>query len=441
VSIWLVAVTVALLVGNGFFVGAEFVLTAARRSRIEQLANEGNTRARAALAAIKELPLMLAGAQLGVTIASLLLGYVSEPAIAHAIESALEDVAGVPPGVIHTVSFLIALGLVVFFHTIVGEMAPRNMAISDPERGALWLALPFRAFVTLFRPFIHLLNLLAAGVLRLMGIEPGDERGRAPTLDEIGLMISESARHGQLGASQHRLLFGAIVFGELDAATVMVPRTELTAMPVTATPRDIEARLLDTGHSRYPIYAQDLDHVIGFFHAKDLLRIGHNAYHQPLPPRLIRHMLVVPESRKLHPLLLDMRRQRNHFALVVDEHGGTAGIVTIEDVIEELVGEIRDEYDDSELGIERLNDRQFVVPGVLRLHEAADRLGLELPEGDYETVAGFLMDKLQRIPTRRDVIEHNGWRLRVRTMHRRRVVQVLVERLQAREEVPADTRL
>ncbi|MGH2735164.1 MAG: hemolysin family protein [Actinomycetota bacterium] len=207
----------------------------------------------------------------------------------------------------------------------------------------------------------------------------------------------------------------------------MVPRTEMKAVPMTATPADVERLVLETGHSRFPVCGEGLDNVVGFFHSKDLLKVPPDEFERPLPGRFIRQMLVVPESRKLHPLLFDMRRQRKQFALVIDEHGGTAGIVTIEDLIEELVGEIRDEYDDSELGIERLGDGRFLVPGTLRLHEAAERIGVELPEGEYETVAGFLMDRLQRIPKRRDAVKYQRWTLIVRTLHRRRVVQVLIE--------------
>jgi CBS domain containing-hemolysin-like protein len=207
----------------------------------------------------------------------------------------------------------------------------------------------------------------------------------------------------------------------------MVPRVEMVSLPVTSTPTAFERVVVETGHSRIPVFVQDIDHVLGFFHAKDLLRIDPAARNEPINRELVRPMLVVPESRKVQDLLLDMRRERRHFALVVDEHGGTAGIVTIEDVVEELVGEIRDEYDVSELGIEQLTDNRFLVPGTLRIHEAADHLGVTLPEGDYETVAGFLMDRLGRVPKRRDDVVCDGWRLRVRTMNRRRVVQVIIE--------------
>ena len=426
-SLWLLLVAVGLLIANGFFVGAEFALTASRRSKLEQLGKGGSRSALVALASVRELSLMLAGAQLGITMASLGLGFVAEPAIAHLIEGGLDNLVELPAGLLHTISFVIALTIVVFFHMVVGEMAPKNVAIAEPEKSALIIALPFRLFVNVFRPFIHLLNMTANGLLRLMGVEPVDELHSTHSAQEIGSMIAQSAREGMLDRFEHKLLSGAIVFSDLDAASVMVPRTELTAVPITATPADIERLVLETGHSRFPVFGDSLDHMLGFFHSKDLLKIPSDSLDRPLPHQFVRQMLIVPESKKLHPLLFEMRRDRRHFALVIDEHGGTAGVVTIEDLIEELVGEIRDEHDDAEFGIERLGGNRFLAPGSLRIHEAAELLGMNLPAGDYETVAGWIMDRLQRIPRRRDEVKHEGWSVRVRTMHRRRVVQVLIE--------------
>jgi CBS domain containing-hemolysin-like protein len=427
VNWWLLAATVGLLVANGFFVGAEFAVIAARRTKIDKLAESGDLRARLAQKSIKELSFMLAGVQLGITMASLALGAVAEPAVAHLIEIGIESFAELPSGVLHTISFVIALTIVVFFHMVIGEMAPKNIAIAEPERTALWVAIPLRIYANLFRPFIRLLNGIANAGIRLFGVEPQEERTEVHTAGELRAMIADSAREGMVGAFEERLLSGAIGFGTRDAASIMVPRTEMVAVPSTVTPAELERNVLETGHSRFPVYAGDVDNVIGFVHSKDLLKIAPRDRSRPLDRRWIRQMLVVPESLRLHPLLVNMRRERRQFALVVDEHGGTAGIVTLEDLLEELVGEIRDEYDFSEAGVEQLSDRRFLVPGSYPIYEAGERLGVDLPEGEYETVAGFLMDRLGRIPRRRDVVEHDGWRLRVRAMHRRRVVQVLIE--------------
>lgn len=424
---WLLVATLLLLLANAFFVAMEFALIAARRTKMEQLASEGNRQAAFALKSIRELSFMLAGAQLGITMASLGLGAVGEPAIARIIEGALDPIE-LSPAVLHSTSFVIALTIVVFLHMVVGEMAPKNVAIAEPERSSLLMAIPARLYANLFRPFIRLLNAMSNGVLRLVGVQPRDELLSVHSLGEIGVMVEESAREGLIKEFESRLLSGAVGLGELDAGAVMVPRTDVIALAASATPAEIERVVLESGHSRIPVFEENLDQVLGFFHAKDLLRIGVEERDRPLPRAYIRRLIVAPESRKLQPLLVDMRRHRSHVALVLDEHGGMAGIVTIEDVVEELVGEIRDEYDAAEIEIERVGPDRYLVPGSLRIDEAGDFLGMELPTGDYETIAGFLMDRLGRIPKRLDSVTHDGWRIRVRTMHRRRVVQVMIER-------------
>ncbi|MDQ4144111.1 MAG: hemolysin family protein [Actinomycetota bacterium] len=437
-TLWYLLIAAALLIANGFFVGVEFALIAARRSKIEQLAEEGNRRATSAYKSIRELTLTLAGAQLGITMCSLGLGYVAEPAVAKLIESGIHGIGELPSTALHTISFVIALTIVTFFHMVFGEMAPKNVVIAEPEKSVLWLALPFRAYMVVFRPIIIALNWIATVTIKTMGIEPQDEQATGRTAEELAAIIEQSAEGGMIREVERRLLAGAAAFGERDATAAMIPRTEVVAIRETATPADIEGLAIASGHSRFPVYGQNLDQIYGFFHAKDLLKIPDEGRDRPIPRRLIRPMLVVPESLNLHPLLIEMRRERKHFAVVVDEHGGTAGIVTLEDLLEELVGEIRDEYDVAELGVETLAEDRFLIPGTLRIDEAADHLDVRLPEGEYETVAGFLMDRLGRIPRRRDVVEHNGWRLWVRSMHRHRVVQVLVERTERSKAAPAD---
>jgi CBS domain containing-hemolysin-like protein len=426
VTVTYLLLTVALLIANGFFVGAEFALVAARRSNIERLAEEGSSAARMALKSVRELSFMLAGAQLGITMTSLGLGAVAEPAVARLLEGPMHSI--VPESAVHAVSLTIALTIVVFFHMVIGEMAPKNIAIAEPEKTALWLAMPFRAYANIFRPFIAFLNFLANTGVKLVGVEPQDELKATHSAAEIGMIVHEAAESGILGRFEQRLLTGAVEFGQRDAASVMVPRTEMVAIPISATVAEIEQVALESGLSRLPVYGKDMDEIIGFFHTKDLLKLPVSDRAKPVPRRLIRQMLVVPESLTLHRLLYEMRRQRQHFALVVDEHGGTAGVVTLEDVLEELVGDIRDEYDVGEPGVEPYGPNRFVVPGTMHLSDLEDKLGLELPEGEYETIAGFLMDRLGRIPKRRDSVEHEGWRIRVLSMHRRRVVQVLVEK-------------
>src|SRR5687767_3404049 len=256
------AITVVLLLLNGFFVGAEFALVAARRSRIEALAEEGNARAVMALRSVRELSLMLAGAQLGITMASLGLGAVAEPAVARLLEGPLHSI--LPEAAIHSVALVIALTIVVFFHMVIGEMAPKNIAIAEPEKTALWLAVPFRIYVMLFKPIIALLNMLGNAGVRLMGVEPTDEISAAHSAAEIGMIVDEAAKSGELGRFETQLLTGAAEFGQRDAASVMVPRTEMVAVPRMASVEEIEQVVLESGLTRLPVHGKDMDEIVGF---------------------------------------------------------------------------------------------------------------------------------------------------------------------------------
>ena len=420
-SWWHLLVAVALLVANAFFVWAEFALIAVRRTRIEQLAGEGNTRARVALRSIREVSLVLAGAQLGITMASVGLGFVAEPALAHAIEAAIEPWAELPPAVLHAVSFVVALNVVVFFHMVLGEMVPKNVAISEPERSALLVAVPMRAYVAVFRPVIRGLNAIANAGLRLLRIEPRDEVVVSAGADEISAMLEASREEGVIPEFEHRLLSGALGFGQLDAGAVMVPRPDVVALPCTATAEEVERVVVETGLSRIPVYEGDLDHVIGFVHVKDLHQVPPDRRRDPLPPDLLREMLVAPETLSLFDLLSEMRRSRRHFALVIDEYGGTAGIATLEDVLEELVGDIRDEYDPRQRGVRRVGPCVFLARGSLRLDEVRRELPLALPSGEYETLGGFIVDRLGRPPRTGDEVHHDSWLLRVRRVDGLRV--------------------
>ena len=336
---------VVLLLLNGLFVAAEFAFIAARRSDLEQLAAAGDARAQAAVKSVHQLSLMLSAAQLGITISSLLLGAVAEPAVSHLLEGPLHAI-GLSDGTSHAVAFTLALALVVFLHMVVGEMIPKNIAIAEPVRTALWLAMPMRAFGRVFQPVVVLLNTSANAGLRLVGVEPKDELSEAHTGDEIADMLAMSHRAGVLEDVGHRLMTGALRFPAREVSTVMVPRDQVVAVAAGTPPESLEHVVLASGHSRIVVYGRDLDDVLGYVHAKDLLVVGPEARRRPLPPRLIRRMLVLGASQTLQQVLLAMRRARVHAGLVVDgQH--TVGLITLEDVLEALVGDIRDEHDAS----------------------------------------------------------------------------------------------
>jgi len=337
--------TVVLLVANGFFVAWEFGLVGSRREKIEPLAASGSKRAQAALSGMGDLNMQLAGAQLGITMASLGIGFVSEPALAGWLEHLVEGRIDIPTGVIHTVAFIIALTVVVFFHMVVGEMVPKNATLADPERTLMWTSLPAKAYVTLFRPLIWSLNHLSNAGIRLFGVEPRDELSAVHTAEELAVMLGESHDEGYIEEFAHELLTGVLDFSARDAAFVMVPRDEVVTVARSATVAEVERTMVDSGHSRVPVVDHDIDSVIGFVHSKDLLALGPDDLDRPLPLRLVRRMLVVPRDRSLEDLLVSMRTARVHFALVVDADRRTAGVATLEDLLEELVGDILDESD------------------------------------------------------------------------------------------------
>jgi len=400
-----------LLALNGFFVAAEFALLASRRSRIEQLAADGSRKAKSALAGIRELTLMLAGAQLGITMCSLGLGLVAEPAVAAIFEGLFGEVAFLADTSIfgqslsHIVGFAIALSIVVFLHMVVGEMAPKSWAISHPESSALKLTIPFRGFVTMFRPVIWFMNSIANVVVRLVGVEPQDERAMAHSPSDLLLLLDESAGHGGLKATEHELLTRSLELSGHTAADAMTVRRDIVAVSADASAEVAAAEAHRTGRSRIIVFEDDLDHVKGFVHAKDLLRLPNETWATATVGSIARRVMVTPEHHRLEDLLLEMRTERQHIALVVDEHGTVLGVVTLEDVLEELIGDFDDESDRRHGDCQKLADGTFRVNGTLRHDEFEEYTGVALPEGDWQTVAGYVIAAFDEIPSVGDSVE------------------------------------
>ncbi len=338
--------TVLLLAANAFFVAVEFALVASRRTRLETMAEEGHAGARRALVSIGDLSSQLAGAQLGITIASLLLGYVAEPAIAHALESVLHDVVDLPESVTATIGFALGLSIVVFLHMVLGEMVPKNIAIAGPERTLLALDLPNRLYLRLFGPVIFVLNALANLVVRLLGFEPADELSNSHTSGELAEMISASRAEGLIADVEDQLLRGALSIGESPVRDLMIPRDQIGYVERTATAADAEEAVVRTGHSRLLVVgAGGLDDALGFIHAKDLLTIPESMRDQPLPLGRIRRIPIVRADVVIDDVLYALQDARVHLAVVADAAGRTIGLVSLEDVLEELVGDIIDESD------------------------------------------------------------------------------------------------
>jgi CBS domain containing-hemolysin-like protein len=344
VSPWIFLLAIGLLLANGFFVAVEFAVVGSRRTKLEGLAEAGDRRARRSLIAIADLNRELGGAQLGITIASLGLGAVAEPAVAELLVPVFETV-GASEALSHSIAFVVALSIVVFLHLVIGEMVPKNIAIVAPERALMRLITLDRIYLFVFGPVVRVLTAIANGGLRLFGVRVTDELSVAHTAEELAVMLAISREEGAIEDFAADLMAGVLEFGGTDAASVMVPREQVAYVRRSATVREVEQLVLASGHSRLPVVGRDLDDVRGFIHAKDLLTLPPSAAAETVPPRLVRRMLLAPTTRPLEELLLGMRQARVHFALVRDEDGATAGIVTLEDLIEELVGDILDESD------------------------------------------------------------------------------------------------
>ncbi|MGA8255058.1 MAG: hemolysin family protein [Nocardioides sp.] len=333
-------VALVLLAFNAFFVGAEFALISARRSQIEPRAQAGSRMARSTLRAMENVSLMMAGAQLGITICSLGLGAVGEPALAHLIEPLFEDL-GVPEGFVHPVAFTLALMVVVFLHVVLGEMVPKNIAIAGPERAALVLGPLILGVVTLLRPIIVTLNAVANATLRLLHVEPKDELSSTFTRAEVAALVEESRGEGLIADDEYDRLAGALGFTEKSVATVRLPADTLTTVQTGSTAADVENLCATTGFSRFPVAAED-GSLVGYLHIKDVLETDDERRLRPIEDKWVRPFATVADDALLHETLEVLRRRGAHMARVVDVAGETVGVATLEDVIEELVGEIRD---------------------------------------------------------------------------------------------------
>lgn len=423
-----------LIAANGAFVAHEFALVAVDRSRVKRKAEAGDVRARATERQIQRLSFHLSGAQLGITITSLVLGFIAEPVVARILEPVVGSVVGDDRAI--AISVVIALVIATTLQMVMGELVPKSVAIAEPERSSYRLARPMRIYGAIAGPMVRFLNGVANWTVRRLGIEPQEELRSVRSLNELDFLFRSSGEEGTIDEESLTLLTRAVRFSQKTAADALVPRTEVVGMAADGSVADLTALAASTGNSRFPVFDGDLDQIVGVGHVKD-------AFTVPFADRAATHVtsvaveaLVVPETLGLSPLLSLLRERAAHLAVVVDEYGGTAGIITLEDVLEEVVGEIDDEHDRPVAPLTRVQrPGEWVVGGGQHPDEIFDTCGFEIPDGPYETLAGFVLDVAGRIPESGERFEHDGWVLEVREMDRLRVSSL---RLVAPDEVPAE---
>lgn len=414
---------------------AEFALIAVRRGTLEGRAQEGSRRARMALRELDRASFMLSGAQFGITATSLVVGFLAEDAVGGAVVRPVLDLFGLSDEAATPIALTLAFVISTIVQMLFGELAPKNLALAIPEKMSLFVAYPIRWFGNGFGPIIRVFDGAAGWVTRrVFRVEVAEERHGGFSADELARIVLASQAEGQLSRDQGELLTRAVELGERRVYEVMVPRTRVTFLDGDTPVEELRVAARRTGHSRFPVVGETDDDILGTVHIKDLLTVPAADRDRAVLRSIATPALIVPDTDRLRPLLAKMRQARRTFAVVADEYGGVAGIVTLEDVVEELVGEIEDEFDPADSPIREGADGTFLFDGTVRVEEVESTLGCELPDGDYETVAGLLIDQLGRIPGEGEFVETSGWRLQVLEQDGLRVVTVTASPLQEEEE-------
>ncbi|MEU6611353.1 hemolysin family protein [Streptomyces shenzhenensis] len=428
-EVLLLLVAILLSLACGAFVAAEFSLTTVERGELERAAARGERGAAGALKAVRNLTFQLSGAQLGITVTNLVVGMLSEPSIARLIAGPLRSL-GVPSAASGSIALVIGTALSTVFLMVVGELVPKNWAISSPLAVAKRVGTPQRWFSAAFRPFIRHLNNTANHIVRRFGVEPAEELASARGPQELAALARHSAKEGALEADTAELFVRTLNLADLTAENVMTPRVQVVALDTQATCEDVANATRATGLSRFPVYRGNLDTVVGVAHIKDVLAVPGEERARRGVAQVMREPLLVPESLTVDRLL-DRLSGKRTMAVVIDEYGGTAGVATLEDIVEEVVGEVRDEHDPHETpdlapaGADEEGRAVYSADGSARTDQLA-RVGLRAPEGPYETLAGLVATELGRIPAAGDRIEVTGWRLDVVDATGHRAARVLL---------------
>lgn len=414
-----------LVLANGFFVASEFALVGVRRSRIATLADAGNKRAKLLLGLVDNLNAYISATQLGITLASLALGWIGEPAIAHLLEIPLKD--RISPTLLHTIAFTVAFSIITFLHIVLGELAPKTLALERAEKTALAIAWPMQLFYKIFRWPIRLLDWAGTRTVRLFGLHPSGEHASIYTEDELRQLIDISRKSGHLKKEEQELINSVFEFSDAEVREAMIPRTAVDAIPKDATLEKTKHAFRSLGYSRLPVYSERVDDIVGILFRRDLEPYLEDQHQDAFDlEKLLHKPQFIPATARLGAALKQMQASRTHLAIVIDEHGGMEGIVTLEDLLEEIVGEINDEFDEEVRSqIVREADGTYLLSGMLTVRDANRQLKLNLPEDSgYTTLAGFLLKEAGHLLVEGENLEHDGINFKVELVEKRRIRRV-----------------
>ena len=412
---------------NAFFVSAEYAFVAVRRTRIDELVEEGSKSAKRVRRLLDDPARFISAFQVAITLSSLALGAVGEPAVSRVFEELFGNIGMLGDGAVAVISVILAFAIISALHVVLGEIVPKTLTLSRAESVALTVVLPVTVFMWLFWPFIWVLRGISEALIRLMGLESPSEMRLVHSEEELKLLISASHEEGVLEAEERQLLYKVFDFAETEARQVMVPRPDVVALQVDLTPDEAIEQTLNAPYTRYPVYRETLDDLVGVVHIRHLFGARLQQSDATTLEAFVRPVPIVPETKKLDELLAEFRRTNTHMAIVVDEYGSTVGIATLEDVLEEIVGEINDEFDLPDRELIRLAPDRIRIEASFPIEDFNERFAGDLPEEDYTSVGGFLFGELGRPARPGDVISHRNFRFTVREVDGPRIRVVDVE--------------
>jgi putative hemolysin len=410
-----ILIILLLVLGNAVFVAAEYALVTARRPRLEEMAKGGNRRAKTALLMLDEPVRFISTVQVGITVFSILLGAIGATFLTRFLDDWMPE----------EIAFIISFLFLTYLSVVLGELVPKSIALQRAERIALWLAVPLDWLGRVANPLVWILQKSANGIARLFGVRPAPAGMTMHTEEDIRLIVAQT---DEIQAAEEEMLYKVFDFADKEAHDVMVPRPEVVALSVDLPPQEALAAVIDSPYTRYPVYRDSLDDMLGILHVRDLF---HALYDRGIDNVVVEHIVrpayVVPETKDLASLLGEFRRQNQHMALVVDEYGAVQGIVTLEDLLEEIVGEIEDEYDLPDDSIERVDETHIRIHGTFSIDDFNEQFGTALPQEDYHTIAGFVFGELGRAPQPGDEVAHDGLRFSVVEVDGQRIERLEVE--------------